>query len=490
MHSKWVAIIIGITASWAIPGEIYIPWEGWVPYAASAGMVLALAFLFKRIQFVSLIILSLIYGSSFLVVSRNHFFHSAWRQSAKEIVISGEVRSFPKSSYGGWKFEMRMTEFRMMEDVWRKANSKVEVFVRSCELPPLIGDRLIIKGKIKFPSPNEPGADWLRHYLFHRGLSAQIRVKNDGQMLHAGVNHLYFPVRLLQLIRESLSARIEKKFSSEQAMVMQSLLLGVRMQDPMLYKIFTRTGTVHLLSVSGFHTSVIAGVMVGIALIFRLKPQASVIFASFGTLAYMLLTGWEAAVQRAGLMAIAAWIAWILGRPQQLIYWLNAVAALMLWMNPLMLGSISFQLSFLAMYGILLIPERLPFFIRKVPGFDISCAAFLATYPVILFHFQTFAWAGLFANLIVVPIFALILPLGFLTLLPVFHWIFLPIVKSLLTISLFLLKGVSGIDWTVLQFPQPSVFALGAYYAFGGLILWLGRPRGELRSRPALLSGF
>ncbi len=241
--------------------------------------------------------------------------------------------------------------------------------------------------------------------------------------------------------------------------------------------------TTHLLSVSGFHTSVVAGIIFAALVLLRFSPHQAVFGASVVTVAYMALTGWSVAVQRAGMMAVLIWIAWAWGRPQKLIYWLNVALAIILWADPKKLWDISFQLSFLSMYGIILISPHLKV-LFPFPGLDISLAAFFATYPVVLYHFQSFSWSGIFANLLAVPAFALILPLGFFSLIP---GIGLPAVlftKILLGSILWILQKTAEPSWACLTFQQPSLSLILSYYFLGGLILWLGPRRNASLSLP------
>lgn len=472
MRFKWFVTSAGIILGAGLSGRIDFSFEKWTSIVLGLGLVMILFLKESRWKLSLLLIFALLYGLVFVAISRDDWTHSAWRLPKKIIVMLGEVKTFPEKSYGKYKWEFQCTQFRMEEGSWHKTKSRVEVFVPDTEEAPLIGDRLIVKGFIRFPRDGEPGADWMQKNLFLKNIQAQIRVKKTGDMIAEGWNGRYFPLRLLQMARESLALQIEKIYSARQSDVLKPLLLGYRIFDPELRKIFTRTSTSHLLSVSGFHTAVIAGSIFGITLLLRLRPLSAVIFSGLGVFAYMALTGWGVAVQRAGTMAIFIWVAWVMGRSQPLSYWLNFACAVLLIADPKKIWDISFQLSFLSMYGILFVAPL----IKKVlplPGLDVSLAAFFASYPVVLYHFQAFSWSGIIANLVVVPAFALILPLGFLSLVPFFGLPAFYAVKLLLSGSTWVIEMIASISWASLTLAQPKLIWVLSYYALGGLWLFL-----------------
>lgn len=473
MINLWVTLALGIMAGAEAAEWAGFAFEVWTP--AICGVATGVIFLLKpfkgKILFIFLF--AAFYGLSAVSLDHERYAHSSWRLPGEIIVLSGTVKSFPEKAYYKYKWKFECDQFRMEEGPWHKTKSKVEVSIPATEAAPLAGDHLILKGQIRFPREGEPGVKWIRRNYFLKDIEAQIRVKKWGDVIWDGWNAWFFPLRVLQLIRESMVYRIDKIYPPKHSQIMKALLVGLRMSDYEIRNIFVRSSTSHLLSVSGFHTAVIAGILFSLLILLRASPAMAVLFSAQGILAYMALTGWGVAVQRAGLMAILVWVAWALGRPQTLIHWLNMALACILWIEPKQLWDISFQLSFLSMYGILLIAPPIKRFF-PIPGLDVSLAAFWATYPVVLFYFQNFSWAGIFANLIAVPAFALILPLGFFSILPGIGGLAVIPVKFLLGVTLWILEKIAAQSWACLLLPQPQIEWIFAYYIIGGLTLWLG----------------
>ncbi len=245
---KWVLTSAGIVTGAVAAQHTGFCFEGWTPVLCGAGFALLLISGNLKTRLIFIFVFAFLYGLSAVALDRDHFTHVAWRSPKKIIILSGEVTSFPERAGPQWKWEFKVYEFRMEAGEWRKAAGRVEVSVPAVEIPPLIGDKLIIKGQIQFPAEDSPGASWKRRRFFLNNIQAEIRVKKFGDIVFTGWNPWFFPLRNLQLIRELGSAQIEKLYSVEQSAVICALLLGLRMPDPKLRMVFSKTGTSQVLA--------------------------------------------------------------------------------------------------------------------------------------------------------------------------------------------------------------------------------------------------
>lgn len=256
-----------------------------------------------------------------------------------------------------------------------------------------------------------------------------------------------FRLRLEQLSRSLLSP-VESAY-------LEALLLGNRRGIPReAWEAFKKTGTLHLLVVSGLHVGLVG--FIGLTALALLRVPRSVrYFALAGILlAYCFLTGARIPTVRATLMGILLCLARWRGTEAPLLNWLGAAAFSMLLLHPRALADVSFQLSFAAVAGILILA---PLMLKSVPrtgspatsndpggasgaaslsrshqppatgklglqvfqiwllrAFAVSLAAWLATAPLIAWHFQSVAFIAPFANLLVVPWACLMVGAGFL----------------------------------------------------------------------------
>ena len=216
--------------------------------------------------------------------------------------------------------------------------------------------------------------------------------------------------------------------------IISALTLGYREDlDKDVQRAFSASGAMHVLAVSGLHTGIVWGIVMWILTLGVLyKPLWEDKFRrwllNISTIvliwAYTFLTGLSPSVMRSALMLTFWALSSLL--EQQTSRWnpLLAAAVVILIVNPLALWSVSFQLSFAAVAGIMLFGSSMQQAVvskgrvwQSVSGLLIvSLAAQLGTMPLTLHYFgQTSNYFAL-TNLIVVPMAGILLSLGFSTL--------------------------------------------------------------------------
>ena len=216
--------------------------------------------------------------------------------------------------------------------------------------------------------------------------------------------------------------------------IISALTLGYREDlDKDVQRAFSASGAMHVLAVSGLHTGIVWGIVMWILTLGVLyKPLWEDKFRrwllNISTIvliwAYAFLTGLSPSVMRSALMLTFWALSSLL--EQQTSRWnpLLAAAVVILIINPLALWSVSFQLSFAAVVGIMLFGSSMQQAVvskgrvwQSVSGLLIvSLAAQLGTMPLTLHYFgQTSNYFAL-TNLIVVPMAGILLSLGFSTL--------------------------------------------------------------------------
>lgn len=208
---------------------------------------------------------------------------------------------------------------------------------------------------------------------------------------------------------------------------------------------FRRSGTAHLLAVSGSHVALIAtvGAVLGWLLLGRPKRAALVAFAA--VVFFSLLVEPNAPALRSAVMAILAVSGMLLNRPFNTGNWLAGSAALLLLVNPTDLFSPAFQMTFAAVIGLVVLTPAVHNFlfgphdlagwlrlrIRLSHGptrwgkasmtvksaISYSTAAWLANVPLLIWHFGQFNPYGHVATLLITPLASLTLILGFFKLL-------------------------------------------------------------------------
>ncbi len=246
----------------------------------------------------------------------------------------------------------------------------------------------------------------IRHSVY---LSSGTYLKT-GHQIHS-IGNLAEETRdqLIALFPEILPDREERS-------VVSALTLGYRTeiaQDTLDY--FASTGAMHVLSVSGLHVALIYMIL-GFLLAFLKRGKAgpilfAVIMISFLWI-YAFLSGFSPPVQRATVMFTFVIIGENLRRPVNIYNSLTASALFLILLNPNVLFDVGFQLSYLAIFGIVLIqPILYNIFELTNPAlkwlwalFTVSVAAQLITFPLGLFYFNQFPNFFWLSNFIVVPV--------------------------------------------------------------------------------------
>ena len=216
--------------------------------------------------------------------------------------------------------------------------------------------------------------------------------------------------------------------------ILSALTLGFREDlDKDVQRSFSASGAMHVLAVSGLHTGIVWGIVVWILSLGGLRKPlweekwqrfALNISAIALIWVYAFVTGLSPSVMRSALMLSFWALSSVLERYTSRWNPLFAAAVIILIINPLALWSVSFQLSFTAVVGIMLVGGRMQQkvvlrgrFLQYIGGLLlVSIAAQVGTMPLTMYYFgQTSNYFAL-TNLLVIPIAFVLLLLGFSTL--------------------------------------------------------------------------
>jgi competence protein ComEC len=191
---------------------------------------------------------------------------------------------------------------------------------------------------------------------------------------------------------------------------MEALLIGSR-QDVTaeLYDSFRRTGSLHILALSGLHVSVIYGFLI-LVLGFLPSRGLRLVIATLVLLCYQVIAGFMPSLLRATIMICLAGICIALDRDREPLNLLSLSGIAILLIDPHEAFSLSFQLSFLALAGILLLG---PLVQRSLEGrlprillapLAMSLGAQMATLPLVVARFGAWFPSGILAGLVLVPL--------------------------------------------------------------------------------------
>lgn len=290
-----------------------------------------------------------------------------------------------------------------------------------------VDEQLLFKGRLEeIHSPKNPyGFDYAA-YMRNQGVYHQIRIqqpelmaRKTGRKTWLGRAHNF---------RTKITQKLEENgFSSDNIAIINALLLG-QQQDisSEIYQNYAAAGVVHILSVSGLHVGIL---MLLLQFVFswmdtRFKKgrEIKMVIIILLLWGFAMIAGLSPPVLRSVTMFSFIVIALHLKRRTSTFSGLAASAVVLLVFNPSILFNIGFQLSYLAVWGILLIhPMLTPLYKPKTwvdksawGNITVSSSAQLGVLPLTLYYFNQFPGLYLLSNLIIIPFTGLLLGGGIL----------------------------------------------------------------------------
>lgn len=287
------------------------------------------------------------------------------------------------------------------------------------------GDELAINGTLKKPE-NFEAEDAHRGrpfdyvgYLKKDGIGYQMYYPKIEKIAEGKGNPVVAP--LISFKRALLTA-IERAVPEPSAGLLGGILFGEKhlLSDELLESLRI-TGIVHVVVLSGYNISIIARYLGGAAAL--VSSNASFAVSTVGILAFGTMVGWGSTAARAVLMALIILFARVTGRVYAGVSALFVAAAIMLAWNPFILAyDPSFQLSFLATFGILTftpflengrILSRLPRFLREITAATLSTQAWVL--PLLIYQMGQVSLVALMVNMLTLPIMPAVMLFGFLS---------------------------------------------------------------------------
>ncbi len=352
------------------------------------------------------------------------------------------------------------------------------------------GDVLEIQGTLETP-PQLDDFDW-REFLARQGIYSLIKYPEKIELIASGQG--FKPLEWIYSIRTRLSQSLDSALPEPQSSLAQAILLGKRSTIPgYLDEAFFRTGTTHIIAISGLNVGIIGGIMLS-AGVWLFGRRRSVYFwvAISAIWGYAVLTGLEAPVLRAAVMCSLWLFADLVGRPRSALPTLLFAAAIMLGLRPSIINDVSFQLSFGAMAGLILLTPLFQALGRRlfritdetrtlatlfIDSVAVTLGATLTTLPVIAFYFNQISLVTLPANLLALWVMpAIMVTAGLVAVLGLFAP---PLAYAVGWVGWLFISYMIGVVWIFSRIPFASINVtfgwtlVWGYYAVLGIALWM-----------------
>jgi|SRR3989344_3282459 len=281
-------------------------------------------------------------------------------------------------------------------------------------------------------------------------------------------------------IRHNLDDRISRLLPSPQAELLSGILLGQNKSLPAGLKLSLRdTSTLHIVVASGQNLSIVAGFFFYLAGL--IKRRQAIVLSLLAVIGYTLLTGVQVPILRAAVMFCLAGLATLSGRQKKVWWVLLVTAALMLLVNPKWILDLSFQLSFLATFGVVVVSPVLMKYLHKIPvlGQDlaVTLAAQLMVTPVIAISFHQISLVSLITNALILWTVPFAMILGMLSLVLSFvwggaAWLLGLSVSALLTYFIYIVQFFASLPFAWEYVGEQGIIFWAGYYLIVASIIW------------------
>ncbi len=395
------------------------------------------------------------------------------------------VRSDSVISADGRAMAMQST---LLATLTRQRRDSIAVQVR-------YGQRVALKGQLNRPSEERnPGEFNARAYYDAQGIAYLMRIRgyshlavldstSRGGMFDWMMKEIVLPLRFFVI------TLVDRTMGGEEGELLKGILIGERGGIPFATRTaFVNSGIAHILAVSGSNVAVVYAFFKTLLGVLRVPRTGAVLLNALMLILYMLLTGSQPPIVRATVMALVILLSKVFGgRPNSL----NAVgvaALIVLAYDARQLFDVGFQLSFAAVVSIIYFTPPINSLIGTLAGAAwwrrvfvaalrigaVTLVATAGTLPLTAIYFGKVSVVGLLTNMIILPLVAVSVTLGFVGTLV--GWI-PPLAEPIAVVNTWLLRAVlemtrysGSLSWAFVETLRfKPVHAVPYYLA----LLWL-----------------
>lgn len=374
------------------------------------------------------------------------------------------VQSSPRLQAFGYQYRIYIPKYK----------AKAFMTIKDDNL--IYGEKRIIDGKTSIPE--EAG---IRRFLLGREIHRYMTV-SDYQIQEDNTCNLQCQImRIIIQLQKGIITKIDTAYPNQVGEFLKGILIGYTDTLPNEIKeSFKKTGVSHILAVSGYNMAII------IVLVYQqlINRQIYRPFSFWITIAVMivftLLTGAEASIMRAGIFAMIILSAEQLQRYVGGMRPLILCATVLVLINPLYIGyDIGFQLSFLAVIGLIVYGQLFKTYTEGIPSLGIlpmigeTLFAQILVLPLLIYYFGQISLISIIANILIVPIIPFAMAWGSITALILPWRIFTYPLIILIQLVLAMNHYLSSLSWASITVPHITSYMLIIIYAIMGLGYWI-----------------
>jgi len=420
------SFIVGVAVClWRMVELNYLPTL--IVLIATSFILIIIAVLWRQdilVRYIALVISFLFLGFVFNFFYFHQYLQDPLGFDKKEIIFEGYVCDDPEIGMQDIKYQICLLNLD-----GEKADFKI---LMTADLYPEFKFGQIISGKGNLEKPGMIEDFDYQNYLLTKKIFAVIyKPKIETEEIFIKQNEIglkkFYSVKIygfLFAVKNKFSETISQIMAEPEASLLKGLILGEKstMSQELLDN-FNKTGTTHIIALSGFNVTIIIS---AIAVLFGYLGRKNAFFISLTfVILFVVMTGAASSVVRASIMVMLVLLAPLLGRKAKSINILVLTAFVMILFNPLILRyDMGFALSFLSISGLILLS---PILIKKFEKGKLSktpvqiksplvetLSAQLFAFPLILYSFSRVSIIAPLSNVLILPFIPLTMLLGFI----------------------------------------------------------------------------
>jgi competence protein ComEC len=451
----------------------------------------------------------LLYAERYRVTSGNDL-RALLSGDAELVNVRGQLLETPEvREYSTGKREvaysyatLEVSEIQKRGEEWRAARGRVATRLRGELAQDFFRGRTVeVTGVIAYPArAPAPGLFDYRAYLYNTRVFHQLKCDSTNDWRLVSFEAMPLTERFRKWAEKQLQRGLGER--DEASEIIAAMTLGLRNSlSGEMADVFVRTGTMHIIAISGLHVACITGFLCFVLVNgFGLSRGVGGMIVLGIVWFYTAATGLQSSAVRSALMATVFILSWVLRRPGELLNTLAASAVLILVVQPEQLFQASFQLSFSVVLVIALMTSLLANYPnwsmelrRKVLRLDpllpyefvprwkkaavwalgvvladlvVSVASWIGSLPLTAYYFNTVTPVSLVANLVAVPLSSVSLGA---TVVSILFWPVAPISNYVAWLfmkwTIASVKFFGSFSWGYFYVPRPNGIFIAAYAA-------------------------
>jgi len=388
---------------------------------------------------------------------------SKYNNVTKELIGTVMTEGISKGSY--WQYALENNKIngeKIKSNILVKSKNKLK-----------FGDRIKTTGNFKLPIQirNTGGFDYSKH-LKSLGIYITAEIQDTSVLCK---NDIGFVKRVSYIISTKVKEFSNKNLTTDKEGILNALIIGdeskILSETENQYK---EAGMIHLLVVSGGHTVFLIILLEWLFNMFNVSKNFSKYISIIVIILYIFITGATPSIVRAGVTCIIVKFSEIIGRENDGYTTLCLVLLLNLINNPFSIFSLSLQLSFFGVLGIMMLYPNIKEKLLFLPNFiadslSLTTAAFLFVTPIIAYNFNTIYFSGFISNIFTIPLSGFIMVAGMILFMTSFVFPFIvPFFMKIVSFSIYLMnlsaEIFANMDFLTYYIITPSKASIVIYY--------------------------